>query len=125
MSECSLNAKSIKDKLFSVFGAIGTMSSDIKYKRVKGRLFNLRVVYFSLIYVLFLISVLIDSAQIEFISLLAFVLFLINEVWKRFADTQTTEFLLFITMLLDCLYGHWRLFRLRRYVCMVSLPFSL
>ena len=106
MSECSLNAKSIKDKLFSVFGAIGTMSSDIKYKRVKGRLFNLRVVYFSLIYVLFLISVLIDSAQIEFISLLAFVLFLINEVWKRFADTQTTEFLLFITMLLDCLYGH-------------------
>ena len=47
MSECSLNAKSIKDKLFSVFGAIGTMSSDIKYKRVKGRLFNLRVVYFS------------------------------------------------------------------------------
>ena len=71
MSECSLNAKSIKDKLFSVFGAIGTMSSDIKYKRAKGRLFNLRVVYFSLIYVLFLISVLIDSAQIEFISLLA------------------------------------------------------
>jgi len=90
-------------KIKATFSAIGTTRSEAKYQRKREAVFRLNKtqIYFSCLFLLFYIGMIIITGEFFMVSIAAYFAYLFNAKIARFSDKQTIEFFLFIACLID------------------------
>ena len=88
--------------LTNIFADIGTLPS--KYQRRSYQYFSTRSFLFVFYSLSFIVIFWLSNDFMSIFSIPAFLLFLLNDKFLRFADTQTTEFVLFLSGLIDSIF---------------------
>lgn len=91
-----INNPDSKDILKKVLGAIGA-SSAVKYKRKKTKKFNVKKLYFLMLYIQFAIAYYFILGELPLIFIACILVNLMNSLFIRFADDQSIH-MLFLSM---------------------------
>ncbi len=81
--------KNSKGILFSIFKAIGVSDKNVKYKRTKKGKINLLFLYFTFLYLQFLLVYYFIYQEINYFFLIGVIVFWLNKLFIRFADDQS------------------------------------